>query len=119
MVRILLVEDNEMNRDMLKRRLVRKGFDVLLAVNGAEGIELAARHRPDLVLLDIGLPDQNGWEVTEHLKSSSDTQAIPILALTAHATAADRQKSFDAGCDDFETKPVRFQMLLEKIKNLL
>lgn len=119
MSRILLVEDNEMNRDMLERRLNRKGFEVLVAVNAEEGIEMAIEQKPDLILMDIGLPEMNGWDATEHLKSRDDTGGIPVIALTAHATSEDRDRSFDAGCDDFETKPVRLPILLEKIKQFL
>lgn len=119
MSRILLVEDNEMNRDMLERRLLRKGFEVLLAMDGEEGVILAREQSPDLILMDIGLPDMNGWDATKKLKSMNETNSIPIIALTAHATEDDRNKSFDAGCDDYDTKPIRFKGLLDKINNLL
>lgn len=119
MSRLLLIEDNELNRDMLERRLVRKGFQVLTAVNGEEGIQTAAEQLPDLILMDIGLPEMSGWEATRYLKSRQDTAAIPIIALTAHATLEDQKRSFEAGCDDFDTKPIRFQDLLEKINRFL
>lgn len=119
MSRILIIEDNEMNRDMLKRRLVRKGFDVLLAVDGEEGIKVATEQLPDLILMDIRLPDMNGWDATRILKAANDTAAIPIIALTANATEEDRKRSLEAGCDDFDTKPVRLPILLEKIEQLL
>lgn len=112
---ILLVEDNELNRDMLRRRLERKGYEVLTANDGEEGIDKAVAFRPDLILMDIGLPEMNGWDVTRSLKAMDATQSIPIIALTAHATSEDRKKSWDAGCDDFDTKPIRIQSLLEKI----
>lgn len=116
---ILLVEDNEMNRDMLSRRLERKGFAVTLAVNGREGIELAESLHPDLILMDMSLPEIDGWEASRRLKSLDATSAIPIIALTAHATATDRDKALQAGCDDFDTKPVEFTRLLGKISDLL
>lgn len=119
MPKILLVEDNAMNRDMLSRRLKRKGFEVLLALDGSEGIELAKTEQPDLILMDISLPGMDGWEATRYLKSIPETQAIPILALTAHAMAGDREKSLQAGCNDYDTKPVEFPRLLGKIHALL
>jgi CheY-like chemotaxis protein len=119
MAKILLVEDNEMNRDMLERRLIRKGFEVLKAVDGEQGIKMAIEQLPHLILMDIGLPDLTGWDVTEYLKSRNDTCSIPIIALTAHATSADKKKSLESGCDEFETKPIRLPILLEKINGLL
>ena len=117
--RLLLVEDNEMNRDMLSRRLMRKGFDVLLAVDGQEGIAIAAAERPDLILMDMSLPELDGWEATRSLKANPDTQTIPVIALTAHAMMGDRERCLDAGCDDYDTKPIEFPRLLSKIHALL
>ena len=117
--RILLVEDNEMNRDMLSRRLQRRGFDVVIAVDGQEGVELARSAAPELILLDMSLPVIDGWEVAKVLKSDASTAAIPIIALTAHAMADDRDKALDAGCDDYDTKPVELPRLLGKMDGLL
>lgn len=119
MSKLLLVEDNELNRDMLSRRLRRKGYEVDIAVDGAEGVEMAITMAPDLVLMDISLPVIDGWEATRRLRSDDRTMGIPIIALTAHAMAGDRQKSLDAGCDDYDTKPVDFPRLLDKIQTLL
>ena len=119
MVKILLVEDNETNRDMLSRRLARKGYEVILAVDGAEGVSLAHRHTPNLILMDMSLPVLDGWEATRQLKTAAATQAIPIIALTAHAMAGDREKAIEAGCDEYETKPIEFQRLLSKIEYCL
>jgi CheY-like chemotaxis protein len=119
MPRILLVEDNDMNRDMLSRRLERRGYTVITAVDGKQGHALAQAEMPDLILMDIGLPEMDGWEVTRLLKSNPQTQHIPIIALTAHALVTDRQRSFEAGCDDYDTKPVEFGRLSEKMENLL
>ena len=116
MARILLVEDNEMNRDMLSRRLQKRGFEVLLAENGTQALALASSTRPDLVLMDVGLPDVDGWEVTRILKQDAATSAIPIIALTAHALASDRERAFQAGCDDYETKPIELTGLITKIE---
>jgi two-component system cell cycle response regulator DivK len=116
---ILLVEDNEMNRDMLTRRLERKGFCVIAAMDGGQGYALAHSESPDLILMDMSLPVMNGWDVTRLLKSERDTKHIPIIALTAHALATDRAKAFEAGCDDYDTKPVDFGRLTEKINGLL
>lgn len=116
---ILLVEDNEMNRDMLGRRLQRKGYSVLNAHDGEQGYHLACTESPDLILMDISLPVMNGWEVTRLLKTNESTQHIPIVALTAHALVTDREKAMEAGCDDYDTKPVDFDRLNEKIENLL
>ncbi len=119
MARILLVEDNEMNRDMLSRRLKRKEFDVLLAVDGEEGVRMAGEEKPDLVLMDMSLPVMDGWEATRTLKGATETAGIPVIALTAHAMAGDRDKALEAGCDDYDTKPIDFQRLLGKINGLL
>src|ERR1051325_1494088 len=119
MAKILLVEDNEMNRDMLSRRLARKNYEVVLAVDGAEGVSKAQTESPDLILMDISLPVIDGREATRRLKAAPETQAIPIIALTAHAMAGDRDQALEAGCDDYETKPVDLPRLLEKIEALL
>jgi CheY-like chemotaxis protein len=119
MPRILLVEDNEMNRDMLCRRLQRRGYEMLLAEDGERGVELAHSEQPDLVLMDLSLPVMDGWEATRHIKSDRQSAHIPVIALTAHALAGDRQEALDAGCDDFDTKPVELQRLLDKIERLL
>ena len=119
MAKILLVEDNEMNRDMLARRLRRKGFEVVVAVNGVEGIELAQAEMPDLILMDMSLPLLDGWEATRRLKAAPATQSIFIIALTAHAMAGDREQALAVGCDDYDTKPVEFARLLLKINNAL
>ncbi|PYI88406.1 MAG: two-component system response regulator [Verrucomicrobia bacterium] len=117
MAKILLVEDNEMNRDMLSRRLERKGHEVLMAVDGAQGVEMAQTHAPDLILMDMSLPVLDGWEATRRIKAAN--KAVPIIALTAHAMAGDEQKSREAGCDDYDTKPVEMTRLLGKIEALL
>lgn len=119
MARILLVEDNEMNRDMLSRRLTRKGFEVVVAVDGQQGVEAVARENPDLVLMDMSLPVLDGWEATRKLKADDATREVPVIALTAHAMAGDREKALDAGCDDYDTKPIELPRLLEKIESLL
>jgi CheY-like chemotaxis protein len=119
MARILLVEDNEMSRDMLFRRLERRGYETVLAVDGEEGISKAQSVAPDLILMDMSLPETDGWEVTRRLKADEATQHIPVIALTAHALTGDREKALEAGCDDYETKPVDFRMLLAKINMLL
>ena len=119
MARILLVEDNEMNRDMLSRRLLRRNYEVLIAEDGAKGIEMAREHKPDLILMDMSLPITDGWEATRILKADEGTRAIPVIALTAHAMRGDRQKALDAGCDDYDTKPVDLKRLLAKIASLL
>jgi CheY-like chemotaxis protein len=116
---ILLVEDNELNRDMLSRRLVRRGFDVLIATDGAEGVAVAVAERPDLVLMDMSLPVLDGWEATRRLKAAPETRSIPVIALTAHAMACDRERAVEAGCDDYDTKPVELTRLLEKVERLL
>ena len=119
MAKILLVEDNEMNRDMLSRRLARKGYEVAIAVDGQQGVEMARSETPDLILMDMSLPVLDGWEATRQLKASAETQAIPVIALTAHAMVGDREKAVDAGCDDFDIKPIELPRLLEKIEALL
>ncbi len=119
MAKILLVEDNEMNRDMLSRRLLRRGFEVVVAVDGQQGVELACSELPDLILLDMSLPVLDGWAAAGKLKADPATGAIPIVALTAHAMGGDRQKALSAGCDDYDTKPVEFKRLLGKINSLL
>ena len=119
MPRVLLVEDNEHNRDMLSRRLQRKGFDVLMAEDGAQGVLLASSTIPDLILMDMDLPVLDGWEATRQLKGAPETAAIPVIALTAHALQSDCDRAFAAGCDDFATKPVEFAALLEKIQRAL
>jgi len=119
MFKLLLVEDNEMNRDMLSRRLQRRGYEVIIAVDGVEGLEMALNESPDLILMDMSLPLLDGWEATRRLKSMPETSSIPVLALTAHAISGDREKALDTGCDDYDTKPIEFQRLLEKIQKLL
>lgn len=119
MSKILLIEDNEMNRDMLSRRLERKGHEVLIAIDGLQGIELAQSQNPDLILMDMSLPILDGWEATQQLKAAPQTSDIPIIALTAHAMAGDREKCLQVGCDDYDIKPVEFPRLLEKIQTLL
>jgi two-component system cell cycle response regulator DivK len=119
MNRILIVEDNEMNRDVLSRRLQRHGYDVVIATAGLDGLELAQKARPDLILMDLGMPDIDGWECARRLKTEVTTSVIPIIALTAHAMLGDRQKALDAGCDDFDTKPIDFARLLTKMNRLL
>jgi two-component system, cell cycle response regulator DivK len=119
MYKVLLVEDNEMNRDMLSRRLIRKGFDVSVAVDGQMGVELAGQQAPDIILMDMSLPVLDGWTATRALKSGQTTQSIPVIALTAHAMSGDRDKAIEAGCDDYDTKPIDFPRLLEKIDRLL
>ena len=119
MPQILLVEDNEDNRDMLSRRLIRKGYEVALAVDGGEGVAQAAALCPDLILMDMSLPVLDGWEATRQIKAAAETQRIPIIALTAHAMSGDREKAIAAGCDDYDTKPVELPRLLQKIEALL
>jgi two-component system cell cycle response regulator DivK len=119
MPKILLVEDNEMNRDMLSRRLERKGFQVLIAVDGQQGIDLADSEIPDLILMDMNLPIVDGWEATRRVKAKEETKAIPVIALTADAMTGDQGKALAAGCDDYDTKPVDFPRLLGKIEALL
>ena len=119
MPRVLLVEDNEMNRDMLSRRLARKEYEVLVAVDGKEGVVMAGSEAPDLILMDMSLPVMDGWEATRQLKASPETKAIPIIALTAHAMSGDREKAMEAGCDDYDTKPIELPRLLAKMEALL
>jgi CheY-like chemotaxis protein len=119
MARILLVEDNEMNRDMLSRRLAKKGHEVVIAVDGREGVDLAVAEKPEIILLDMSLPVMDGWEAARLLKGDGATKDIPIIALTAHAMAGDREKCLEAGADDYDTKPVDFKRLLGKIQALL
>jgi len=119
MAKILLVEDNEMNRDMLARRLERRGYQVVIATDGDQGVRLAQAEAPDLILMDMSLPVLDGWEATRRLRAMPATQAIPIIALTAHAMAGDREKALEAGCDDYDTKPIEFARLLRKIQVLL
>jgi len=119
MARLLLVEDNEMNRDMLSRRLRRKGFEVEIAVDGQDGIDRAHQAPPELILMDMSLPVVDGWEATRRLKADPATASIPVIALTAHAMSDDRQKALDAGCDEYDTKPVELPRLLDKIERLL
>src|ERR1700693_5147244 len=119
MPKILLVEDNEMNRDMLSRRLQRKGYQVVLALDGQTGVEMSQTQAPDLILMDMSLPVLDGWEATKRLKADPATQSIPIIALTAHAMAGDRDKALEAGCNDSDTKPIEFTRLLGKMEGLL
>ncbi len=119
MAKILLVEDNEMNRDMLSRRLERRGHNILIATDGEQGVNLARKERPDIILMDMSLPVLDGWEATKRIKSEEDLKQIPIIALTAHAMSSDEQRAREAGCDDFDTKPVEFTRLIGKIDALL
>ncbi|WP_170519843.1 response regulator [Ruegeria atlantica] len=119
MTKVLLIEDNEMNRDMLSRRLARKGFHVITAKDGLEGVSMAGSEIPDIILMDMSLPEIDGWEATRRIKGAPETATIPVVALTAHAMASDREKALDAGCDDFDTKPVELSRLLEKMEKLL
>ena len=119
MIKLLLVEDNEDNRDMLSRRLERKGYEVMLAVDGQEGVDKATSQLPDLILMDMSLPVMDGWEATKQLKKRTATENIPVIALTAHAMSSDRDKAIEAGCDDYDTKPVDFTRLLGKISKLI
>jgi two-component system, cell cycle response regulator DivK len=117
--KLLLVEDNEMNRDMLSRRLTRRGYEVAIAIDGAEGLAMAQSEHPDLVLMDMSLPVMDGWEATRQIKAAEGTRHLPVLGLTANAMAGDREKALDAGCDDYDTKPVDLERLLKKIEDLL
>jgi CheY-like chemotaxis protein len=119
MKKILLVEDNEMNRDMLSRRLARKGYEVSIAVDGRQGVEMAQSAAPDLILMDMSLPVLDGWEATRQLKNADATRHIPVIALTAHAMSGDRERALEAGCDDYDTKPIELSRLLEKIETML
>jgi len=119
MAKILLVEDNEMNRDMLSRRLEKRGYSVVIAVDGEQGLRMAEQEKPDLVLMDMSLPVLDGWEATRRLKAADATKRIPVIALTAHAMQGDEQKAREAGCDDFDTKPIELPRLVQKIEALL
>ncbi len=119
MAKILIVEDNEMNRDMLTRRLVRQGFEVVSAIDGPSGVAMAASTKPDLILMDVALGEMDGWEATQLIKANPSTHSIPIIALTAHALASDREKSIQVGCIDFDTKPVDFARLMGKVRTHL
>jgi CheY-like chemotaxis protein len=119
MTKILLVEDNEMNRDMLSRRLIRKGYEVVMALDGRQAVEMASAESPDLIVMDMSLPVIDGWEATRQVKAAPATRAIPVIALTAHAMAGDREKAIEAGCDDYDTKPIELPRLLGKISMLL
>ncbi len=119
MAKILLVEDNEMNRDMLSRRLLKKGFEVVMAFDRQKGLEMASSETPDIILLDMSLPIMDGWEVARNLKADDALKAIPVIALTAHAMAGDREKTLEAGCDEYDTKPIEFKRLLGKINDMI
>jgi CheY-like chemotaxis protein len=119
MPKVLLVEDNEMNRDMLSRRLVRRGFQVLIAFDGEQGVQMAQTELPDLILMDMSLPVLDGWGATRKIKAETSTRSIPLIALTAHAMAGDRDKALQAGCDDYDTKPIELSRLLDKMDRLL
>jgi two-component system cell cycle response regulator DivK len=119
MAKILLVEDNEMNRDMLSRRLTRNGYEVSIAIDGQQGVDMALSARPDLILMDMSLPVIDGWEATRRIKANDATRQVPVIALTAHAMAGDREKAMEVGCDDYDTKPVEITRLLGKIAALL
>ena len=119
MAKLLLVEDNEMNRDMLSRRLVRRGYEVAIAIDGAQGVEMARTETPDLVLMDLSLPVIDGWEATRRIKATLETRHLPVIGLTAHAMAGDREKALEAGCDDYDTKPIELERLLKKVEALL
>ncbi|HYA04487.1 MAG TPA: response regulator [Xanthobacteraceae bacterium] len=119
MTKVLLVEDNEMNRDMLSRRLVRRGFDVIFAVDGQQGVDLAKSEKPDIILMDMSLPVMDGWEATRRVKADDATRSVPVIGLTAHAMSGDREKAIAAGCDDYDTKPVELERLIGKMEKLL
>ena len=119
MAKILIVEDNEMNRDMLSRRLKRKGFEVVMAEDGQQGVDMSKSENPDVILMDLGLPVMDGWQATTTIKAEESTKNIPIIVLTAHAMAGDREKALDAGADEYDTKPIEFKRLLGKIKEFL
>jgi two-component system cell cycle response regulator DivK len=119
MTKVLVVEDNEMNRDMLSRRLMRRGFQVIFAVDGQQGVDLARTERPDIILMDMSLPIIDGWEATRRVKSDDATRSVPVIGLTAHAMAGDREKAIEAGCDDYDTKPVELERLIGKMERLL
>ena len=119
MTRVLLVEDNEINRDMLSRRLTRRGFEVIFAVDGQQGVDLARSERPDIILMDMSLPVLDGWEATRRVKADNATRGVPVIGLTAHAMSGDRERAIEAGCDDYDTKPVELDRLIGKIERLL
>jgi len=119
MAKLLLVEDNEMNRDMLSRRLIRRGYQVAIAVDGEQGVAMAQSEKPDLVLMDMSLPIIDGWEATRRIKAGGDTKHLPVIGLTAHAMAGDREKALEAGCDEYDTKPIELERLIGKIEALL
>ena len=119
MTKVLLVEDNEMNRDMLSRRLIRRGFEVIFAVDGKQGVDAARREKPDIILMDMSLPVMDGWEATRCVKADDATRSVPVIGLTAHAMSGDREKAIEAGCDDYDTKPVELDRLIGKIERLL
>ena len=119
MTKVLLVEDNEMNRDMLSRRLMRRGFEVVFAMDGKEGVDTARREKPDIILMDLSLPVMDGWEATRRVKSDDATRSVPVIGLTARAMIGDREKAMEAGCDDYDTKPVELDRLIGKIERLL
>ena len=118
-MKLLLVEDNEMNRDMLSRRLLRRGYEIVMAVDGGQGVEMAGSELPDLILMDMSLPVIDGWEATRRIKAAEATRHIPIIGLTAHAMAGDREKAIEAGCNDYDTKPVELDRLIAKVEALL
>jgi len=118
-MKVLLVEDNEMNRDMLSRRLIRRGFDVVFAVDGKQGVDLARSEKPDIILMDMSLPVMDGWQATRCVKSDDATRSVPVIGLTAHAMSGDREKAIEAGCDDYDTKPVEIDRLIGKMERLL
>jgi two-component system, cell cycle response regulator DivK len=119
MAKVLLVEDNEMNRDMLSRRLIRRGFEVVFAVDGKQGVDLARSEKPDIILMDMSLPVMDGWEATRCVKADAATRSVPVIGLTAHAMSGDREKAIEAGCDDYDTKPVELDRLIGKMERLL
>jgi len=119
MAKILLVEDNDMNRDMLSRRLLRKGYEVVMALDGQQAVAMAAAEKPDLILMDMSLPVLDGWEATRRIKAAAETRGIPVIALTAHAMSGDREKALESGCDDYDTKPIDLPRLLEKMTAVL
>jgi len=119
MTKILIVEDNEMNRDMLSRRLKRKGFSIVMAEDGKKGVDMSKSENPDLILMDLSLPVMDGWEATSTIKGNPETKNIPIIVLTAHAMAGDREKALEAGADEYDTKPIEFKRLLGKIKDFI
>ena len=119
MAKVLLVEDNELNRDMLSRRLIRRGYEVVFAVDGQQGVDLARSEKPDIILMDMSLPVMDGWEATRRVKSDATTRAVPVIGLTSHAMSGDREKAIAAGCDDYDTKPVELERLIGKIEKLI